>query len=135
MVKERKKTKVRSKCKEKPKAKKIVPPKSKVDIVGDRINRKYRSAMRQYYKALKEDFKDIPVEGDDTVYLYVTVDRESQDVTFDDVSTPDYYRGASPSRYWLAAIPVDRDTTKKELMEVDLAEETHYYDDIDMFGN
>lgn len=135
MVKKRKKGKSRSKSKEKPKSKRMVQKKSTVDIVGDNINRNWKRYIKANWSAIKPAISEIPPDEDVSVYMYITIDRETQDVEIDDISTPDYYRGASPSRYWLAAIPVDRTTTKKELLEQDIAEDSAYYDDMDMFGN
>lgn len=135
LVKKRKKSKIRSKSKEKPKTKKVVQEKSTVDIVGDNINKSWRRYVKENWHNIKQQLSDIEPDEYESVYMYVTIDKATEEAEIDDISSPDYYRGASPSRFWLAAIPVDRNTTKKELLEQDVAEDSAYYDDIDIFGN
>lgn len=144
MATKRKKDKKKSKLKMIPKSKNISKmseaqkkkiTEDPVDRIGNEIDKNWKQTVKENWPGIKESIKDIPAgEEGESVYLYVTVDKKTRDVECDDVSTSGYWQGASQSRFWVAPIPVDKETTKQDLLDVDLSEECHYYDDLDFLG-
>jgi molybdenum cofactor biosynthesis enzyme MoaA len=112
------------------------PKRTRSDIVGDKINDNWRSFVEEYWEWIKENKKDIPPfdeELDNSAYIFVPFEKSTLQVTDVQIDYPDFWRGTS-SDNWVGQYPIDRDTTRQELLDADMSEETHYYEDPDYFG-
>jgi hypothetical protein len=108
------------------------PKKSKVDIIGDNINENWRRFVESHWEWIKENKQDILAdEYGDSAYIFVPFEKSTQEVNDVQINYPDYWRGTSRDN-WVGQYPVDRNTTKQELLDVDMSEETAFYED-DLF--
>ncbi len=108
-----------------------LPKREMVDIVGDQIDRNYKTHIETNWEHIQSELKELPKydEDEDLPNAYFTVRKLDKYVEFDGIMFSDYYRGAGGD-YWVIPVMVDRTTTKKELLDVDASEESHFYDDL-----
>lgn len=108
-----------------------LPKRDRVDIIGDQIDRNYKTHIETNWEHIQGELKELPKYDEDEPIpnAYFTVRKSDKYVEFDGIMFPDYYRGAGGD-YWVITIPVDRNTTKQELLEVDASEESFFYDDL-----
>lgn len=100
------------------------------DNIGDIIQQKYLDFIEENWTNLKDMFQDIPSSDDsnESTYLYLKIHRDTLDISFSDLGDGQGDR-ESQSEYWITHMPVDRDTTKKELLEHRADENSSYYED------
>ena len=113
------------------------PPKPKrtwVEVVGDTMNSNWKAFVEEYWEWIKENKQDIIPTEDDSAYIYVPFAKSDLEVNDVQIDYPDYWRGTS-SDNWVGQYPIDRHTTKQELLDADIAEETHYWEDDDYNGH
>jgi hypothetical protein len=104
--------------------------------LGDRINEVWRRWVRENIdgRLLRRDLADIEDDGDLDLYLYVVVvlDGDVPSVeTVEGPQAPDYFTGVSEMdgrTRLLAAVPVHRGMTKRDLIDFDIAEDTAYWE-------
>ena len=103
--------------------------------LGDRIQRAWTSFVRQNIdgRALRRELRSIEW-GDQPerveLYFYVVIagaDAEPYIERFEGPMWSDYFQGAGSSRL-VVAIPVHEGMTKQDLLDVDVADESNYWD-------
>jgi len=102
--------------------------------VGAAIQRAWRAWVRQNVNAAEWRRELASIEwsdrGDDDVYLYVVVGRDDGRPVVESVQGPmaaDYFQGASWSKL-VAAIPLHRGMTKRDLASFEIGEDTAWWD-------
>jgi hypothetical protein len=103
--------------------------------MGDRIQRAWRSFVTTNIDAKWLRSEVDSVEWDqfsefDALYFYVVFAQHNGEPFvdgFDGPMSPDFFRGASPSKL-VVAIPVHEGMTKKDLLDFDAAEDSSYWD-------
>jgi len=114
-------------------------PKKENDI-GDKINKAWREYLnritakdithdiKQQFSGLsKKDEEDFMGEFPQMYAVFSKDKRGNVDVEEMTIDYASYWQGTSGDNV-TAVIPIHRHTTKKELMEYDVAEETQYYE-------
>jgi len=109
-----------------------------IEQIGDLINKAYYSYIKHNWANLKDYIQGIPEKDPiypemdlEPVYLYLSIDKESLMIEYEDICSSDYFQGVSPSNKWLIAIMVNETTTYYELMDINASEESYFYEDFE----
>lgn len=105
-----------------------------LDNIGDQIQKNYLEWLEENKENIPTWFKDCPkqdeLEEDEEydTYIYIKVHKDTLSIDLSAITSSQYWTGESQTEYWVANQLVFGDTTYKNLKELDVSEESHYYD-------
>ena len=106
---------------------------SKIDEIGNKINKNWIEFLDESKNELLEALQKLPKyeEHEELPNLYIIIDQKNLDIEYGGIMQSDYFQGVSHSEWWYVPIMVDSNTTIEELKDIDLAEETYYFEDLE----
>lgn len=105
-----------------------------MDQIGDIITQNYKEFIEDNWYWIKESINECPTmkeaEEDHDFYIYFRIHKDSLDIGISAFSDSQGLDGECDTEYWMgrAAMLVFKDTTKKQLLEFDCMDKSHYYD-------
>lgn len=124
---------MRSKIKTKPKFSAKKKQKDPVDRIGVQIDKNWKEYVNENWSDIREQLKDISAD-DEASYMIIAIDKDSRDVSVDFIGDSQYWTGISRSGFWTAGMLVDKNTTKADLLALDVSDDSGFYDDLDFLG-
>lgn len=112
-----------------------------LDEIGNIIEKNYKQFIEENWDWISNSLSDlpkneeVPEDEDYDTYIYFRIQKDTLEVSISSVTGSQYWSGESQSEYWIANYMAFGDTTKKELLEFDCADECHYYDDPECYDS
>ena len=103
-----------------------------INKIGDKINKNWIAFLRENKEYLEKEISELPKyeEDEELPYMYIEIAKDSCYPSFAGIMDSQYYGGYSRKDNWCVNIMVNNQTTLDELKDIDLSEESNYYDDM-----
>lgn len=108
----------------------------KIELIGDTINKNWIKFLDENKNFLLSELDELDSEPEDMDYfsdlpnMYISIEKATLEIGYEQIMFSDYFTGISPNEYWLAAFRVSKDMSIDELKEIELAEESFFFEDL-----
>jgi WD40 repeat protein len=95
-------------------------------LVWDKIQQEYLDLIKNEWEYIKDELLGVDASNDD-FYLYIAVSKHDGSVKISDITGSQFWRCENNEQFSCAAIIVSCETTKDDLLEVDIVDYSGIY--------